>query len=128
MNNELIFKKVDSKLFFHNKVVSDIIKSPQEEPHTELEEKVEEELIQDKDVDASLENASLDEYIYESSGSIPAIPNKLVSSTKSVLKIIGWINDKINKPTSSLPNISQESGIENRDEYLDGMSNRRDST
>ena len=128
MNNELIFKKVDSKLFLHNKVVSDIIKSPQEEPHTELEEKVEEELIPDKDVDASLENASLDEDIYESSGSIPAIPNKLVSSTKSVLKIIGWINDKINKPTSSLPNISQESGIENRDEYLDGMSNRRDST
>ena len=123
MNNELIFKKVDSKLFLHNKVVSDIIKSPQEEPHTELEEKVEEELIPDKDVDASLENASLDEDIYESSGSIPAIPNKLVSSTKSVLKIIGWINDKINKPTSSLHNISPESGTERRDEYLDGISN-----
>ena len=127
MSSENIFKKCDSKIFLQSKI--------ELEPTTNIEEK-------DKDIDAERaeesvvefssakldfkddlepdENGLLNDNDLQSAEDCPTIPNKIFSGTKNVLKIIGWINEKINKSNSPIPNISQESSIENKEEYLQG--------
>ena len=124
MSNEIIFKKVDSKVFFQNKVEPDdtILPEEKEGNHEDLSEELFEELATDYNVNEQLEpvDDTLDKDNFGSSGSIPSIPNKIFSGTRNVLKIIGWINDKIVKSNAPLSNISPESGIENQDDYSQG--------
>ena len=149
MNDEIIFKKCDSKIFLTPCILdADDITSPEKEAYKELEEVVKEELSTNYDWNETLEDSGVpeedivgiddnslpehsseiadsglpDDNNFEGSNSIPpTIPNQLFRSTKNVLKIIGWINEKIKPPNqTSLPNISPESGFEYQEDYFQG--------
>ena len=149
MNDEIIFKKCDSKIFLTTcNLDANDITSPEKEAYKELEEVVKEELSTNYDWNETLEDSGLpeedivgiddnslpehsseiadsglpDDNNFEGSNNIPpTIPNQLFRSTKNVLKIIGWINEKIKPPNqTSLPNISPESGFEYQEDYCQG--------
>ena len=126
MNNETIFKKCDTKIFLQNQFELDPTNGQKEE-HKDTHE---EELEGDSVVESVATELNLTEQLVEnnlltdndigSAESGPTIPNKLFTGTKNVLKIIGWINEKISKSNASIPNNSQDCEIENRDEYSQG--------
>ena len=130
MNDEIIFKKCDSKLTFNDNFdpVLDTDKleeeceevlddTPNNDLDDQLEEVFDEAYTPNIDLDDQIENPRSPK---DSFGSAGSIPNKFFSGSKNVLRIIGWINDKWTSSNALLPNISPESGIENQDEYLLG--------
>ena len=127
MNNETIFKKCDSKILLQTKSELDLtIEKVEEQKNTHEElggDSVVEAVATELNLTEQLvagENSLVTDNDIGSAESTPTIPNKLFTGTKNVLKIIGWINEKIGKSNASNPNISEESAIENRDEYSQG--------
>ena len=49
------------------------------------------------------------------------IPKKIFSKSSSLLKFIGWINDKWSNSSANLFSTADDSEIENQDEHLIGM-------
>ena len=126
MSNEIIFKKCDSKLFFEckDKLNEDsVILSPKPNLEEFNEDSVDK-YTTDVEVNDHLfgddNNLEPDNNIENSAKSIPDIPNKLFSGTKNVLKIIGWINDKIGKPNTTVQSISEQIQPENTEDNFKG--------
>ena len=126
MSNEIIFKKCDSKLFLEPKQeLNESISLPS--TNSNIDDTNEDSL------DKQIKESDFDEHFYEdhhnlvtennieqSETRVRQSQNTLFSGPKNVLKIIGWINDKIGKPKTSAE--SETIKIKNQEDNLIGKS------
>ena len=132
MSNEIIFKKCDSKLFLEQKPeLNENISLPS--TNLSFDDTNEDSLdkqIKESDFDEHFfgehHNLVTDNNLEQSEKRIQQSPNTLFSGPKNVLKIIGWINDKIGKPKTSAE--SETIKIKNQEDNLIGKNFKNNSS